>query len=94
MGSLEWLHDFAAPATRVAVPASYLSNLYCAQGIHPRLWTLALVDAGDSLSESSGVFEGPSSSSLGSGPAKVPQDRAPVVSASASASVLISATSG
>jgi len=46
-------------------------------------------DAGDSQSESSGSFEGPSSSSLGSGPAKTPPDRAPVVPASASSSVLI-----
>jgi len=46
-------------------------------------------DAGDSQSEWSGSFEGPSSSSLGSGPAKTPPDRAPVVPASASSSVLI-----
>ena len=46
-------------------------------------------DAGDSQSESSGSFEGPSSSSLGSGSAKTPPDRAPVVPASASSSVLI-----
>ena len=48
-----------------------------------------LADAGDSQSESSGSFEGPSSSSLGSGSAKTPPDRAPVVLASASSSVLI-----
>jgi len=48
-----------------------------------------LADAGDSQSESSGSFEGPSSSSLGSGAAKTPPDRAPVVPASASSSVLI-----
>jgi len=46
-------------------------------------------DAGDSQSEWSGSFEGPSSSSLGSGSAKTPPDRAPVVLASASSSVLI-----
>ena len=45
-----------------------------------------LADAGDSQSEWSGSFEGPSSSSLGSGPAKTPPDRAPVVPASASSS--------
>ena len=48
-----------------------------------------LADAGDSQSEWSGSFEGPSSSSLGSGPAKTQPDRAPVVPASASSSVLI-----
>ena len=48
-----------------------------------------LANAGDSQSEWSGSFEGPSSSSLGSGPAKTPPDRAPVVPASASSSVLI-----
>ena len=48
-----------------------------------------LADAGDSQSEWSGNFEGPSSSSLGSGSAKTPPDRAPVVLASASSSVLI-----
>ena len=51
-------------------------------------------DAGDSQSEWSGSFEGPSSSSLGSGPAKTPPDRAPVVPASDSSSVLISEISG
>jgi hypothetical protein len=50
--------------------------------------------AGDSRSELSGGFEGPSSSSLGNGPVKAPPDRAPVVPASASASVLISAIGG
>ncbi len=53
-----------------------------------------LADAGDSQSEWSGSFEGPSSSSLGSGPAKTPPDRAPVVPASDSSSVLISEISG
>jgi len=53
-----------------------------------------LAEAGDSQSEWSGSFEGPSSSSLESGPAKMPPDRAPIVPASASSSVLISAISG
>ncbi len=54
----------------------------------------AFADAGDSRSEWSEVFEEPSSSSLGSGPAKAPPARAPGVPASASSSVLISVISG
>ncbi len=54
----------------------------------------SLADAVHSRSECSGVFEEPSSSLLGSGPAKAPPARAPGVAASASPSVLISDISG